>query len=140
MATRPTAKIDDSAQKQTSELRYVARQPILDLHSRAHGYELLFWNGRKPFVRADSDLATRTMLDNSVVFGLEELARGLPAFVNCTAESLTEEWVKVLPPDMTVLELSSSAERRASGSRWPISPAGWSPAPWPIWPTTSRWI
>jgi EAL and modified HD-GYP domain-containing signal transduction protein len=110
MATRPTAKIDDSAQKQTSELRYVARQPILDLHSRVHGYELLFWNGRKPFVRADSDLATRTMLDNSVVFGLEELARGLPAFVNCTAESLTEEWVKVLPPDMTVLELSSSAE------------------------------
>jgi EAL and modified HD-GYP domain-containing signal transduction protein len=110
MATHPTAKIDDSAQKQTSELRYVARQPILDLHSRVHGYELLFWNGRKPFVRADSDLATRTMLDNSVVFGLEELARGLPAFVNCTAESLTEEWVKVLPPDMTVLELSSSAE------------------------------
>jgi EAL and modified HD-GYP domain-containing signal transduction protein len=88
----------------------VARQPILDLHSRVHGYELLFWNGRKPFVQADSDLATRTMLDNSVVFGLEELARGLSAFVNCTADSLTEEWVKVLPPYMTVLELPSGTE------------------------------
>jgi EAL and modified HD-GYP domain-containing signal transduction protein len=110
MATRPAAKIDDSVQKQASELRYVARQPILDLHSRVHGYELLFWNGRKPVICADSDLATRTMLDNSVVSGLEELSRGLLAFVNCTADSLTEEWVKVLPPHMTVLELASGAE------------------------------
>jgi len=76
MATHPAAGIGDPVQKQPSELRYVARQPILDLHSRVHGYELLFWNGRKPFVHVDSDLATRTMLDNSVVFGLEELARG----------------------------------------------------------------
>jgi len=110
MVTHPAAKIDDSAQKQAYELRYVARQPILDLHSRVHGYELLFWNGRKPRAHADSDLATRTMLDNSVIFGLEELARGLLAFVNCTADSLTEEWVKVLPPCMTVLELSSGTE------------------------------
>ena len=80
MVTHPAAKIDDSAQKQAYELRYVARQPILDLHSRVHGYELLFWNGRKPRAHADSDLATRTMLDNSVIFGLEELARGLLAF------------------------------------------------------------
>jgi EAL and modified HD-GYP domain-containing signal transduction protein len=110
MATHPAAKNDDLVQNQAGELRYVARQPILDLHSRVHGYELLFWNGRKPFVQADSDLATRTMLDNSVVFGLEELARGLSAFVNCTADSLTEEWVKVLPPYMTVLELPSGTE------------------------------
>jgi EAL and modified HD-GYP domain-containing signal transduction protein len=97
-------------QKQAAELRSVARQPILDLHSRVHGYELLFWNGRKPAVRTDSDLATCTMLDNTVVFGLEELAHGLPAFVNCTVDSLTEEWVQVLPPRMTVLELPFAAE------------------------------
>ncbi|MGA9072230.1 MAG: HDOD domain-containing protein [Terracidiphilus sp.] len=97
-------------QKQAAELRSVARQPILDLHSRVHGYELLFWNGRKPVVRTDSDLATCTMLDNTVVFGLEELAHGLPAFVNCTVDSLTEEWVQVLPPRMTVLELPFAAE------------------------------
>jgi EAL and modified HD-GYP domain-containing signal transduction protein len=30
--------------------------------------------------------------------------------VNCTAESLTAEWVQVLPPHMTVLELASDAE------------------------------
>jgi EAL and modified HD-GYP domain-containing signal transduction protein len=111
MATRAAvAKVAESGRKPAGELRSVARQPILDLHSRVHGYELLFWNGRKPLAGADSDLATRTMLDNTVIFGLEELAHGLPAFVNCTADSLTEEWVKVLPPRMTVLELPAGAE------------------------------
>jgi EAL and modified HD-GYP domain-containing signal transduction protein len=111
MATHArTATVVGSAEEQAGELRYVARQPILDLHGAARGYELLFWNGRNLTTRGKSDLATRTMLDNTVVFGLEELTRGLPAFVNCTADSLTEEWVAVLPPHMTVLELASDAE------------------------------
>ncbi|MGD0294888.1 MAG: HDOD domain-containing protein [Terracidiphilus sp.] len=111
MATQArAATVAGSVEEQAGELRYVARQPILDLHGDAQGYELLFWNGREPITHTKSDLATRTMLDNTVVFGLEELARGLPVFVNCTADSLTEEWVKVLPPHMTVLELASSAE------------------------------
>jgi len=102
--------VADTAQKQTGELRYVARQPIMDLRGKVHGYELLFWNGREPIIRADSEIATRTMLDNTVIFGLEELAHGMPAFVNCTADSLTEEWVQVLPPKMTVLELPADTE------------------------------
>ena len=111
MATHARATtVACSAEEQAGELRYVARQPILDLHGAAQGYELLFWNGHKPTTRGKGELATRTMLDNTVVFGLDELARGLPAFVNCTADSLTEEWVKVLPPHMTVLELPSGAE------------------------------
>lgn len=104
------AKVAGSAEEQSGELRYVARQPILDLHGKAHGYELLFWSGREPITRAKSDLATRTMLDNTVVFGVEELARGLPAFINCTPDALTEKWVEVLPPRMTVLEVASGAE------------------------------
>jgi EAL and modified HD-GYP domain-containing signal transduction protein len=103
-----------TVEEQAGELRYVARQPILDLHGAAQGYELLFWNGHRPITRGKSDLATRIMLDNTVVYGLEELARGLPAFVNCTADSLTEEWVKVLPPHMTVLELPSGVESTPS--------------------------
>jgi EAL and modified HD-GYP domain-containing signal transduction protein len=102
--------VADLAQKQAGELRYVARQPILDLRGKVHGYELLFWNGREPIIRADSEIATRTMLDNTVVFGLEELTHGLQAFVNCTADSLTEEWVQVLQPKMTVLELPADTE------------------------------
>jgi EAL and modified HD-GYP domain-containing signal transduction protein len=91
-------------------LRYVARQPITDMRGRVHAYELLFREGPEAFFRGDGDMATRTMLDNSVMFGLEKLTGGLPAFVNCTKESLTEELVDVLPPSMTVLEILEDLE------------------------------
>jgi len=91
-------------------LRYVARQPILDKRARVHGYELLFRAGPETAFRGDGDMATRTMLDNTVMFGLEKLTGGLPAFVNCTQEALTEELVDVLPPSMTVLEILESLE------------------------------
>jgi EAL and modified HD-GYP domain-containing signal transduction protein len=91
-------------------LRYVARQPILDLRGRVHGYELLFRDGQGVGFRGDGDLATRTMLDNSVIFGLEKLTGGVTAFVNCTKESLTEALVDVLPPSMTVLEILETIE------------------------------
>ena len=91
-------------------MRYVARQPILDLRGRVHGYELLFRTGPEVVFSADGDLATRTMLDNTVIFGLEKLTAGMPAFVNCTREALTGELVKVLPPSMTVLEILETLE------------------------------
>ena len=97
-------------QEMPGVLRYVARQPILDLRGRVHGYELLFRAGPEAIFRGDGDLATRTMLDNTVIFGLDRLTGGLPAFVNCTRESLTEELVHVLPPSMTVLEILESLE------------------------------
>ena len=104
------ATVAGSDEEQARELRYVARQPILNLHGDSYGYELLFWNGRAPITSTIGELPTRAMLDNTVVFGLHELARGLPAFVNCTADSLTEDWVDILPPHMTVLELPSGTE------------------------------
>jgi EAL and modified HD-GYP domain-containing signal transduction protein len=91
-------------------LRYVARQPILDLRGRVHGYELLFRAGPEAVFRGDGDFATRTMLDNSVLFGMDKLTGGLPAFVNCTAQALTERLVDVLPPSMTVLEILETVD------------------------------
>jgi EAL and modified HD-GYP domain-containing signal transduction protein len=91
-------------------LRYVARQPILDLKGRVHAYELLFRAGPEAAFRGDGDMATRTMLDNTVIFGLEKLTAGLPAFVNCTREALTDQLVDVLPPSMTVLEVLETLE------------------------------
>ena len=93
-----------------SGLRYVARQPIMDTRSRVHGYELLFRAGPDVAFGGDGDLATRTMLDNTVMFGLDKLTGGLPAFVYCTRESLTDELVNILPPSMTVLEILESLE------------------------------
>jgi EAL and modified HD-GYP domain-containing signal transduction protein len=60
--------------------------------------------------RGDGNVATRTMLDNTVIFGLEKFTAGLPAFVNCTEESLTEDLVQVLPASMTVLEILETVE------------------------------
>jgi len=91
-------------------LRYVARQPILDLRGRVHAYELLFRAGPEAAFRGDGDMATRTMLDNTVMFGLDKLTAGLPAFVNCTRESLTDQLVEVLPASMTVLEILETLE------------------------------
>jgi len=97
---------DAGATAVPEELRYVARQPILDAHGKVHGYELLF-RGSAVSVAfdGDSDSATRTVLDNTIIFGVERLTGGLPIFVNCTREALLGGLVKVLPPQHTVLEL-----------------------------------
>jgi EAL and modified HD-GYP domain-containing signal transduction protein len=95
---------------QTGGLRYVARQPILDLRGRVHGYELLFRTGPVTYFRGNGNLATRTMIDNAVIFGLDRLTGGLPAFINCTREALTDGYLNILPPGMAVLELEAGLE------------------------------
>ncbi len=102
--------LEASRPELAGEVRYVARQPILDLQGRVYGYELLFREGLESAFRGDKDMATRTMLDNSVVFGLEKLTSGFPAFVNCTTQSLVEEFVHVLPPSLTILEILEDVE------------------------------
>jgi EAL and modified HD-GYP domain-containing signal transduction protein len=91
-ALSPGARVEAPAET-SGGLRYVARQPIMDKRGSVHAYELLFRAGPEAGYRGDGDLATRTMLDNTVMFGLDKLTGGLPAFVNCTRESLTEELV-----------------------------------------------
>jgi EAL and modified HD-GYP domain-containing signal transduction protein len=105
------AKISTAVKsEQVGGSRYVARQPIMDLLGRVHGYELLFRAGPEAVFRGDGDLATRKMLDNTVLFGLERLTGGQPAFVNCTREALTEDLVYALPTSMTVLEILENLE------------------------------
>src|SRR5579863_8147986 len=113
MATkeRTAASSDGINEGLAAALRYVARQPILDLHGKVHGYELLFRSGPETMFRGDGELATRTMIDNSVIFGMDTLTGGLPAFVNCTAEALIKGQAGLLPASMTVLEILSLASR-----------------------------
>src|SRR5579863_1778205 len=91
-------------------LRYMARQPILDLHGNVHGYELLFRNSPTNAFQGDVESATYTTVDNAVMFGLEYLTAGQTAFVNCTGKILLEEMPRALPPAMTVLELLETVE------------------------------
>ncbi len=121
-----------------SRFRYVARQPILDLRGQVHGYELLQRDGVESAFRGDCDLASRTMLDNTVIFGVEKFTGGLPAFMNCTESTLTGELVRVLPPEMTVLEILETVEPtpsvveacrnlKASGFRLALDDFIWEP-------------
>lgn len=112
MANYPKAvvTVKPTPEECAGDVRYVARQPILDAHGRVHGYELLFRDGPDVIPQADGDLATCTILDNTVLFGLERYTNGLPGFVHCSAETLTECRVQVLPPSMTVLIVPAQAE------------------------------
>lgn len=90
--------------------RYLARQPILDKRLQVQAYELLYRDGSSSMFVGDGELATQTMIDNSVLFGLQNLTHSLPAFVNCTAETLTGEQIRMLPPGITVLEILETVE------------------------------
>jgi EAL and modified HD-GYP domain-containing signal transduction protein len=95
-------------------LRYMARQPILDVRGQVHAYELLFRDGlENSFRGTDLELASRTIVDNIVIFGLQDLSGGLPAFVNCTDEVLTADLASALPPQTTVLEILETVEPTA---------------------------
>jgi EAL and modified HD-GYP domain-containing signal transduction protein len=106
----PDTGTETTSQSWADDVRYVARQPILNLQGRLHGYELLFRNSPDAVAPRNGAMATQTMLDNAVIFGLDRFTNGLPAFVICTAEALTEKLVNVLAPAMTVLAIPSSLE------------------------------
>jgi len=135
-AVVPQASVPD-------DVRYVARQPILDLRGKVHGYELLFRNGSEAVFRGQGDLASRIMIDNTVIFGLGRLTGGLPAFVNCTAETLTSDVIRVLPAGMTVLEILETVDPtpslvaacrrlKAAGYRLALDDFTWSPGIEPL--------
>lgn len=135
--------VQDSTGEPAAGVRFVARQPILDLRGKVHGYELLFRDGPEAVFRGDGDLATRTMLDSTVLYGLGRLTAGLPAFVNCTEEALTRDLVHVMPSGMTVLEILEDIEPsrpvieacrhlKASGFRLALVDFQWRPGIEPL--------
>ncbi|MGA8153938.1 MAG: HDOD domain-containing protein [Terriglobales bacterium] len=90
-------------------LRYVARQPILSLDEKVFGYELLFRDGiEQYFHEADSDAASRSTLDTSILMGVDVLCDGRLAFINCTREILLKDYITLLPPTQAVVEVLES--------------------------------
>jgi EAL and modified HD-GYP domain-containing signal transduction protein len=119
-------------------VRYVTRQPILDLLNKVRAYELLFSEGPGAALRRDRETAARTVVDNTILFGLNRLTNGLPAFVPCTAEMLADSLVEMLPANMTVLEIRAGIdpppvlvdacrELHAAGYRFALDRFAWLP-------------
>ena len=86
---------------------FIARQPIFDAARDVVGYELLFRDGLKNlFSATDSNEATRQVLLNTfVLFGLNRLTGGKPAFINFTREFLLNDLVRLFPPQDIVVEV-----------------------------------
>jgi len=93
-----------------ASIRYVARQPIMDLRGKVHAYELLFRNGPGAAFSGDGEQASRTMIDDILIFGLARLTSGLSAFINCTEKTLTGDLINILPSSTTVLEVLETVE------------------------------
>ena len=87
-------------------LRFVARQPIFDRSENVFGYELLFRDGLENCFRSsDSDAASRSTVDSSLLMGLDLLCEGRRAFVNCTRDVLLKDYVTLLPSSHTIVEV-----------------------------------
>jgi EAL and modified HD-GYP domain-containing signal transduction protein len=94
----------------SNDTRFIARQPILDGSSQVFGYALLFDTGADGIVGPKGRDAARTILDDMVLLGLDRLTGGVPAFMRCTSEVLSEQLVAVLPPATTVLEIPENVK------------------------------
>lgn len=86
---------------------FIARQPILDLHQKIYGYELLFRSGLDNFFHhPDPDQASSKVLaDSFFLMGIQLLTGGRRAFINVTREILLNEYLFLIPKDLIVVEI-----------------------------------
>ena len=87
--------------------RFVGRQPVVDEQSRLFGYELLFREGNATVFSGDPTKATQEVIDYWVMLPNPDGSR---VFVNCTRASLTEGVVRLLRPEVAVLEILENLE------------------------------
>ena len=89
-------------------MAFVGRQPIFSQAQSVYAYELLFRSGSTTNANTagQGDAVTTTVMNNSLsVIGLDTLTGGKLAFVNMTRTLLLRGDYKVLPKDVTVIEL-----------------------------------
>jgi c-di-GMP-related signal transduction protein len=109
-AKNKTDKVSSERSLALPGQRFVARQPIFDRAQSVFGYEILFRNGVEDYFNADPELAARSTLDSSLLFGMSTLCDNRRAFVNCTSETLFKDLITLLPPSQTVAEILETVE------------------------------
>jgi EAL and modified HD-GYP domain-containing signal transduction protein len=87
--------------------KFTARQPIFDRKLHIYGYELLFRSGIESlFCSGSSDHKTASVIiDSFLVVDLEALTHKKRAFINCTRNTLLNEYITLLPRESTVVEI-----------------------------------
>lgn len=102
----------DSTQDNDSDLKFIARQPILDKRQRVYAYELLFRSSlQNYFDHPDGDQATSQVIANSfLLFGIDSITGGAKAFINFTRNLLVQDSALSLPRESTVVEVLETVE------------------------------
>lgn len=87
---------------------FIARQPILDIKQQIFGYELLFRHSAiaiTAVIEDDLRACSRVLVNTINDMGTEWLLGDKLAFINVNAEMLHSEFLELLPPKRTVLEI-----------------------------------
>jgi EAL and modified HD-GYP domain-containing signal transduction protein len=107
-------ELPDTLEPSDPESRFFARQPIFDRKRKVFGHEFFYRPGSQNcFVSAtpeDSEEATLSMVQNSILYDFEWLTGGGKSFLNTTRTFLTGNLVTLLPRKSTVLELPDDLE------------------------------
>ncbi len=112
--TTATGSVNNSEKQESvaiAGVHFVARQPILDMRGRVHGFKLLFRD--EP---SESGTASQAMIESAAFHKLDrpselkQLTGKLIAFVPCAAEALSDQLAQSLPPTLTVLEIVASQQ------------------------------
>jgi c-di-GMP-related signal transduction protein len=97
---------EESVSVLRSPYRFVVRQPILSVHQLVFGYELLFRDGLSACIGSSGPEPDPTeTLDTTSVMGFDLLCNGTLAFIPCTRDALLRDYMTLLPPSQTVVEL-----------------------------------
>jgi c-di-GMP-related signal transduction protein len=92
--------------------KFVARQPILNRSRSLFGYELLFRTGLEEYFNFHQpDVASsRVVVDSFLLFGIDSLTGGRPAFINFTRNLITGGAATLLPASRVFIELLEDIE------------------------------
>lgn len=92
--------------------QYIARQPILNIHKRLFGYELLY-RGAKNYKLADvsGDRATSALLSSAFLTrDIKEISNHRPCFINFTQNLIEQNVPASFPKSQIVVELLEDIE------------------------------
>lgn len=87
---------------------FIGRQPILDARQQIIGYELLFRHSataQGALIEDDLKACARVLVNTLSDMGAQWLLGDKLAFINVNAEMLHSEFLELLPPQRTVLEV-----------------------------------
>lgn len=92
--------------------QYIARQPILNVHKRLYGYELLY-RGAHDYTldQVSGNRATASLLSSTFLTrGIDEISGMRPCFINFTQDLLERNLPAAFPKNQIVVEILENVE------------------------------